>query len=127
MPNLPIQVYIVDDEPTICTALARLVRSAKMHPRTFASVEEFIRADFTDKNACVIADVQFSGKSGLELPVLLGRAGHLLPVIFVTAHDTRETRDLALRLGAAAYFRKPVNDHQLIDAIQWAVSCHRPG
>lgn len=127
MPNAPapIQVYIVDDEPSVCTAYARLVRSAKMHPRTFASVEDFMRSDFTDENACVVSDVQFPGKSGLELPVLLGRAGHYLPVIFVTAHDTSEARDLAQRFGAAAYFRKPVDDQALLDAITWALGGKR--
>lgn len=122
MPTPPIQVYIVDDEPSICTAYARLVRSAKMQPQTFASVEDFIRADFSDENACVVSDVQFPGRSGIELPVLLGRAGHHLPVIFVTAHDTPETRDLAQRYGASAYFTKPVDDNALLDAIRWALS-----
>lgn len=125
MPHSSILVYIVDDEPSICTAYARLVRSAKMQPRTFASVEEFMRADFSDENACVVSDVQFPGKSGLELPVMLGRAGRHLPVIFVTAHDTPETRDLAQRFGAAGYFRKPVDDQALIDAIVWAVDSQR--
>ena len=125
MPNAPVQVYIVDDEPSVCTAYARLMRSAKMEPRTFASVEDFMRSDFTDENACVVSDVQFPGTSGLELPVMLGRAGHHLPVIFVTAHDTPQTRDLAQRLGAAGYFRKPVDDQALLDAIVWALSGRR--
>jgi FixJ family two-component response regulator len=125
MPNPPIQVYIVDDEPSICTAYARLVRSAKMQPRTFSSVEDFMRSDFSDENACVVSDVQFPGKSGLDLPVMLGRAGHHLPVIFVTAHDTPETRDLAQRFGASGYFRKPVDDQALLDAIVWAISGQR--
>ncbi len=80
-----------------------------------------MRADFADENACVISDIQLPGKSGLELPVLLGRAGHLLPVIFVTAYDTPETHDLAERFGAVAYFRKPVDDQALLDAILRAV------
>ena len=122
MPNLDILVYIIDDEPSVCTAYARLVRSAKMQPRTFASVEDFMRSDITDKKACVICDVQLPGKSGLDLPVLLGRAGRHLPVIFVTAHDTPETRDLAHRFGAAGYFRKPVDDQALLDSIEWAVN-----
>jgi len=122
MPDPTIQVYIVDDEPSICIALARLVRSAKMQPQTFASVEDFMRADVSDKNACVVSDVQFPGTSGLELPVLLGQAGRRLPVIFVTAQDTPEIRDRAQRLGAAAYFRKPVDDQALLDAIAWALS-----
>jgi FixJ family two-component response regulator len=122
MPRAPIQVYIVDDEPSICMAYARLVRSANMQPRTFASIEDFMGSEFTDENACVISDVKFPGKSGLELPVLLGQAGHRLPVILVTAHDTLETRDIAQRFGAAAYFHKPVDDQALLDAIAWALS-----
>ena len=92
-----------------------------MEPHTFSSVEEFVGTHFTDTNACVIADIQFPGKSGLELPVLLGRAGHTIPVIFVTAHDTTETRDLAQRYGASAYFTKPVDDQALLDAIRWSI------
>ena len=122
MPNVQTQVYIVDDEPSVCTAYARLVRSAKMQPRTFASVEDFMRSDFTDENACVISDIQMPGTSGLDLPGLLARAGRQLPVIFVTAHDTRETRDRAQSAGAAGYFRKPVDDQALLDAIAWALS-----
>lgn len=124
MSNQPIQVYIVDDEPSICTALARLVRSARMQPRTFASVEDFMHSSVSDENACVVSDVQFPGASGLDLPVMLARAGRHLPVIFVTAHDTPETRDRAQRIGAAAYFRKPVDDQALLDAIAWALSRH---
>ncbi len=81
-----------------------------------------MRSDIVDENACVVSDVQFPGRSGLELPALLGRAGHHVPVIFVTAHDTPETRELAQRFGAAAYFRKPVDDQALLDAIAWAVT-----
>src|SRR5688572_1450653 len=115
MPSPAIRVYIVDDEPSVCTAYARLMRSARMQPLTFASVEDFLRSDIQDDNACIICDVHFPGKSGLELPTQLDRAGRSLPVIFVTAHDTPETRELAQKLGAAAYFTKPVDDQALLD------------
>ena len=68
-----------------------------------------MRADLSDENACVISDVWMPGTSGLELPALLAR----LPVIFITAHDTPETREMAQRVGAAACFRKPVDDQAL--------------
>jgi FixJ family two-component response regulator len=121
MPDSPIQIYIVDDEASICTAYARLVRSARMSPRTFSSVEDFIRSDFSCENACVISDVQMPGASGLDLPALLTSTGRKLPVIVVTAHDTPKTRELAQRVGAAGYFRKPVDDFALLDAIAWAL------
>ena len=126
MSKTPVQVYIVEDEPSVATAYARLVRSAKMQPRTFASVEDFLRSDFTDENACVISDIQMPGTNGLDLPSLLARAGHRVPVIFVTAHDTPETRCRAQSAGAAGYFRKPVDDQALLDAIAWAISGKHP-
>lgn len=93
-----------------------------MEPRVFASVEEFIQTELPDDNACLISDVAMPGMSGLELPALLARAGRRLPVIFITAHDTPETREIAQRNGASAYFRKPVDDQALLDAIAWAVN-----
>lgn len=121
MHTCPIQVYIVDDEPSVCTAYARLMRSAHMEPRTFTSVEEFMRADVSEENACIVSDVRMPGVSGLELPALLAREGKYLPVIFTSGHDTPETRAIAQRAGAAAYFRKPVDDQALLDAIASAL------
>jgi FixJ family two-component response regulator len=116
MPNLPIQVYIVDGDPSLRTAYARLVRSAKMQPRTFACVEDFMHSDFSDENACVITNI-----SGIELPAQITRAGRHLPVILVTEHDTPEMRNRAQREGVAACFRKPIDDQALLDAIAWAL------
>jgi FixJ family two-component response regulator len=93
-----------------------------MQPQTFASVDDLMSSKITDENACVISDVAMPGTSGLELPSLLATAGLRLPVIFITANDTPETRSLAQRAGAAAYFRKPVDDQALLDAIAWALA-----
>lgn len=117
-----VQIYIIDDESSVSDAYARLVRSAKMQPRTFSSVDEFMGTTLSDDNACIISDVRMPGTSGIELPSLLARAGRKLPVILVTAHDTPEARDSARRIGAAAYFRKPVDDQALLDAIGWVMS-----
>ncbi len=125
MPNPAIQVYIVDDEPSVCVAYARLVRSARMQARTFASVEDFMRSDITDENACVISDIQMPGISGLDLPAQLASSGRRMPVIFVTAHDSAEMRHRAQSAGASGYFRKPVDDQALLDAIVWAISGQR--
>ena len=81
-----------------------------------------MRAEFSDDHACVISDIQMPGTSGLDLPTLLARAGHRMPVIFVTGHDTPESRNRAQSVGGAAYFRKPVDDQALLDAIAWAIA-----
>ena len=122
MPRPLVQIYIVDDEPSVCTAYARLVRSARMQPHTFASVDDFLRSDFSDTNSCIISDVRMPGTSGIELSEVLTRTGRRVPLIFVSAHDTPEIRKRAQRAGAVAYFRKPVDAQALLDAITWAIS-----
>jgi FixJ family two-component response regulator len=124
MPEPTVTVYIVDDEPSVCTAYARLVRSAHMEPRTFASVEDLLGSEPSAEHACVVSDIRMPGISGLELPALLARAGHPLPVILVTAHDTADMIEAAQRSGAVAYFRKPIDDQALLDAIAWSLD-HR--
>ena len=121
MPKKLIPVYVVDDEPSVCTAYARLLRAAEMQPMTFASVEEFMHADLSGERACVISDVRMNGGGGIELIRMLTEAGIRWPVILVTAYDTAETRERARQVGAAAYFRKPVDDQALLDAIAWAL------
>ena len=84
-----------------------------------------MQSEISDTNSCVIADVQFLRKSALEIPRLLKSAGHDLPVIFVTAHDTPEMREKAIQLGAAGFFRKPVDDQALLDCTSWAIGGQR--
>jgi FixJ family two-component response regulator len=117
MSNSPVKVYIIEDDRSVASAYAGLMRSAKMEPQTFATVEDFLSAEFSDQNACVVSGVQLPGKSGLELPELLRQAGYRLPVIFVTAHDLVEIRETAQRVGASGFFVKPVDDQELLDAI----------
>ena len=115
-------VYIIDDEASVLTAMERLMRSAGLQVGLFESVATFLDKADLRRHACIVADVRMPGQSGLELPALLAHRGCHLPVIVVTAHDTEETRRLAREAGAVGYFRKPVDDQALLDAIHWALS-----
>ena len=115
-------VYIIDDEPSVLRALVRLMRSAGLGGTAFSSVDEFMSSKIDTHNACVVADVHMPGTSVLDLPERLKRRGSSLPVIYMTARDTDEIRKRIHRAGAAGYFRKPVDDQALIDAIHWAVT-----
>ena len=114
-------VFVVDDDESVRRSMKRLLRSAGFDAETFASAEEFLRADCSDTGACVIADAMMPGLGGVELCERLIETGSKLPVILVTAYDTAEAREHARRIGVAGYFRKPVDDQALLDAIQWAL------
>ena len=113
-------IYIVDDDQSVRTNLARLMRSAGFSARTFASAEEFLASAHNIEPGCLLLDVPLPGLSGLQLQAELNKRGVNLPVIAVSARDDSETSGMARRLGARCFFRKPVDDQALIDAIQWA-------
>jgi FixJ family two-component response regulator len=115
-----ITVYVIDDEPTAREALVRLCRSAGLEASGFGSVDDFLAAEIPPGDACVVADIRMPGTVGTRLPALLAERHRTLPVIFITAYDTPESREQARNAGALGYFRKPVDGQALLDAISFA-------
>ncbi|MFC1822560.1 response regulator transcription factor [Thermodesulfobacteriota bacterium] len=117
-----IKIYIVDDDASLRQALEMLLLSTGMDVLTFETAEDFLDYEFRDHNACLITDIKMKGINGFELQQKLTETGIKLPVIFLTAFDSKESREKAKKGGAAGYFRKPVDDEALLDAIHWAIS-----
>jgi FixJ family two-component response regulator len=115
-------VYIIDSDESVRRAMKRLLHLAGLNVRAFASIGEFLGAECSYENACLIADVKVLEADGLELRVKLAESGCRVPVIFVTAYDNRTAREEAKTMGAVAYFLKPVDDQALLDAIAWAIN-----
>jgi two-component system response regulator FixJ len=116
-----ILVYVVDDDKSVRQSLELLFFSANMKVMVFESAKKFLECDIQDENVCLIADITMKGMSGLELQKTLIDRGSRIPVIFLTGLDSVNGRDEAQRAGAVSFFRKPVDDSALIDAIHWAV------
>jgi FixJ family two-component response regulator len=122
MPPLQSTVYVIDDDESVRKAFERLLRSAHLEVETFASVEEFFSGERHNTNACIIVDLRMPGSSGFDLQRELASREIRMPVIVISASDDAETREQARRLGAVAFFRKPIDDQALLDAIWWAIS-----
>lgn len=120
-------VAIVDDDASVCRALNRLVRSARMDAETFSSAGEFLDAGESHEPDCLILDVQMPGMTGLELGAQLAARNSRIPVIFITAHDAPAAREAAAASGAVAYLTKPVDDQLLLDAIGKAIGDRKAG
>ena len=115
-------VYVIDDDASVRKAIGRLLRSASLDAETFSSAEEFLSNPRQKENACIIIDIRMPSLSGVDLPERLASEGIRIPVIAISAHDDEETREHAKELGAVSFFRKPVDDQALLDAIWWAIS-----
>jgi FixJ family two-component response regulator len=113
-------VYLIDDDESVRRALQRLLRSAGFEVKAFSSGEAFLQSENLDVRACIVLDIRMPGLTGFDLQEKLASRGIRIPVITVSAFDDAETRERARKLGAVAFFRKPVDGQALIDAIHWA-------
>jgi FixJ family two-component response regulator len=113
-------IVIVDDDASIRRALHRLVQAKGYTVESFASAREFLDAVPHCRPACLVLDVHLNG-SGFELQERLAAEGLKIPIIFITAHDDDSTRRRLEKSGAVAHLWKPVDAHELLQAIQRAI------
>src|SRR5499427_7145884 len=118
-------VFIVDDDRHTRESLSNLIRSAGLSAQTFSSAQEFLAADRPKAPGCLLLDVQLPGLSGLDLQQELAKAGVKIPIIFITGHGDIPTSVRAIKAGALEFLTKPVNDKDLLDAIQQAIARDR--
>ena len=118
-------VFVVDDDSSVRESLKNLIRSAGLSVQTFASAKEFLASPLPDVPSCLVLDVQLPGLSGLDLQQELAKAGIQIPIIFITGHGDIPTSVRAMKAGALEFLTKPVNDEDLLDAIQQAIARDR--
>jgi FixJ family two-component response regulator len=110
-------VFVVDDDPSMRTAISRLLVSVGLPVQTFTGAEEFLAHLDCSPAGCLILDVRMPGCSGLDLQRRLIEEGYDLPVIFISAHADVALTVRAMRAGALQVFTKPFDDQALIDTV----------
>lgn len=110
-------VYIVDDDPTVSRALARLLRSAGHQVETFDSARAFLARNPAPQRGFLLLDVCMPSTSGPELQAELLARGSELEVHFMSALDDAHVRERVLAAGARAWFTKPIDGEALLEAV----------
>ena len=119
-------ISVVDDDESVRRTSTLLIESFGFRAATFASAEAFLRSSHLHDTSCLIVDVQMPGMNGLELQSHLAAAGCGMPIIFITAYESNDSRQRAMKAGAAAFLGKPFSDEQLLQTIRSALrSFHR--
>lgn len=114
-------VSIVDDDESVRRALKRLIKVVGLKVKTFGSAREFLDSGHYQSTGVLVLDVRMPGMNGLELQKYLTDSGFNIPIIFITAHEDIQARQMALEAGALAFLKKPFEDHTLLDVIQRAL------
>jgi FixJ family two-component response regulator len=120
-------VFLVDDDPAVLRALAKVVQSLGLKAAAYRSAEAFLEAYETSGPGCLVLDVRMPGMSGLDLQKRLAAAKDILPIIFITAHADVRMAVEAMEKGAFSVLEKPFRMEELCDKIQEALGLARKG
>jgi len=118
-------VFVIDDDPSVRKAVARLLRSAGHQAETFVSAEEFLSRPHYDGLGCLILDVKMPGQSGLDLQEVLAKEGYHLPIIFVSGRSDISISVKAMKGGAVDFLTKPFNNTVLLEAVRLSLARNR--
>ena len=116
MPPYRKLIVVIDDDCSIRKALERQIRAAGYRCESFASAEDFLAVAKTCKAACAVSDINLGGITGLQLTLHPVITGLNLPVVLITGSPDPMIELPAREIGAA-FLRKPIFGHELLDAI----------
>jgi len=113
----PPLVIVVDDDPGMGRAMARMIEAGGMTPRVYDSAEAMLDAE-RDSAACLVIDVQLPGMDGIELYHALAARGERLPVVFVSASENAQSRASELDGSLVTFLAKPFSGLALLDQVK---------
>jgi two-component system nitrogen regulation response regulator GlnG len=120
VPDRALQVWVVDDDPSVRWVLDKALRQAGMRTRTFERGEHLLDALQSDTPDVLITDVRMPGIDGINLMQRIGRVSPDLPVIVVTAHSDLGSAVAAYQGGAFEYLPKPFDVDEVIELVRKA-------
>jgi FixJ family two-component response regulator len=106
-------IAVIDDDESMQDSLCGLIESTGLVARCFGSAEEFLEYDLHCEVACLIAEIQLPGLSGLDLQARLKEEQCNIPIIFVASNGGARMRIQAMREGAVEFLAEPL-DYQLL-------------
>lgn len=114
-------ILVVDDEPLICKGLSSLLASSGLdieHIYTAHSGFEALDCIRMEEIDLLVTDIQMGTMSGIELMQHAKLAKPWVQTIVISAHETFQYAQMAVRLGAKDYLIKPLNSEQFLDSVR---------
>lgn len=111
-------VYLVDDDEAVRGALCLLLSTVGIEATAFADPQAFLARVDQLEPGCLILDIRMPAISGLKLQERLAERGIDWPTIVISGHGDIDACRRAFRNGALDFLSKPVDEQDLIDAIQ---------
>jgi FixJ family two-component response regulator len=115
-------VFVVDDDPSMRSALRRLLQSAGYQIQTFTSTRNLFAEGRPDSPCCLILDVQLPEVDGLSYQDTLAEMGVRVPIIFISGWGDIPMSVRAMKAGAVDFLPKPFERAELLACVRSAIA-----
>ena len=115
-------IVVIDDHASVRNALGEMLTVFGYSVEIYESADSFLDALDEGSAGCVVADVRMPGTDGIGLVLELARRNIALPVVLISGHADVPMAVAAIKSGAEDFIEKPVDDVQLVAAINRALA-----
>jgi len=115
------EVFIVDDDASVRTALSVVFAGEGYRVTGFGEGEAFLSATQAHTPCCVLLDVQMPGRSGLDLLKELNARNYAAPVFIISGRGDIPMAVDAIRHGALDFIEKPFDALAVVAKVRDAV------
>ena len=113
-------IYVVDDDVSVCKAVALLLTSHDFKVETFSRAEDFLAFKHPKIQSCLLLDINLPGINGLTLQNTMAERQLNIPIVFITGHGDVPKSVRAIKAGAIDFILKPFTEKKLLNAITLA-------
>ena len=117
-------VCLVDDDLSVLKSIARLLASDGFSVRAFNKPKEFLTYVQAHAVPLVVLDIWMEEMSGLEVQAQLSALSPQTRVIIITGREDQTAKLAALQSGVIAFFTKPFDGDQFLNAVRGALVMH---
>jgi len=122
--SAPEIVCLVDDDFAVLRSIGRLLASDGFTARSFDKPKEFLAHVRTNAVPLVVLDLLMGEMNGLEVQNQIAALSPQTRVIVITGREDSKMKEAVLGAGAIAFFGKPFDDGEFLDAVRRALSMH---
>jgi FixJ family two-component response regulator len=123
---LPKTICLVDDDPWVLIAVGRLLTSAGWVVQSFSEPATFLVYVSAHNVDLVILDIWMNRMTGLEVLAHLCSLSPQTRIIIITGREDLAAKSIATQVGAVAFFVKPFDDKEFLNAVHYALAPGAP-
>jgi FixJ family two-component response regulator len=116
------EVFVVDDDASVCDALSLALRSEGFAVESFRNARAFMDVIRHRSPAAVVLDVMLPDQSGLDILRLLKSEAYPAPVVLISGHGDIPMAVEGIKLGAYDFIEKPFSMDALLNQVKSAIS-----